>query len=290
VEAEKPSLDVSGNEAPRKDSFGSQRTKSSRRAKSIAQLSPSSQAALNRVGITARKNLDEMFEGSDNPQELRSALANVAKEDPKLTFSMLRFGWDKTLQIRRERAVSMGFVGALIFSVALQMAVEPLGPSRNLLEAEATDFWSDVRPMFEDTYSVLITLGATFSAISVVNSALYVLWLQIYVSDADDFIWFCKHYKVTRWVDVPMAFALICSVLAVAFASVALYANPVASICFFSVVSLLVFSVLSFFLGVVPGERRMTANFETMLERYEGYIEDAFAGLMRDSKAVIGSI
>jgi hypothetical protein len=225
-----------------------------------------------------------MFEGSDNPQELRSALANVAKEDPKLTFAMLRFGWEKTLNIRRERAVSMGFVGALIFSVALQMAVQPLEPSRNLVEAETPDFWSDLRPTFEDTYSVLITLGATFSAISVVNSALYVLWLQIYVSDADDFIWFCKQYRVTRWVDIPMACALICSVLAVAFATVALYGNPVASICFFSVISLIMFTVLSFFIGVVPGERRMKENFENMLERYEGYIEEAFASLQRDSK------
>jgi hypothetical protein len=240
-------------------------------------LSPSSKAAQIRIGNAARKNLYDIFESSDNPQELKSSLISVATEDPKLTFAMLRFGWEKTLTIRRERAVSVGFVGALIFSVALQMSVVPLEPSRSLSEASAPDFWSDARDTFEHIYHVLITLGAIFSAVSVVNSALYILWIQIYVSDSDDFIWFCRQYSVTYWVDAPMVFALLFSVLAVAFASVAIYVNPVASICFFAVVGLLAFSVIAFILGVIPGERRMRENFEGIYERYHDLIEEAFA-------------
>jgi len=265
---------------------------SSRRSRAVSKgsakvvLSPSSQAALMRVGNTARKNLDEMFEGSDNPTELKHALLHVAMEDPKLSFAMLRFGWEKTLRIRRERAVSMGFVGALIFSVALQMSVQPLTPSRNLIEASDADFWTDVRSTFEDIYAVLISIGATTSALSVVNSALYILWIQIYVSDADDFIWFCKNYRVIFWVDVPMCFALICSVLSVAFSSVAILPNPVASICFCSVISLVIFTGIAFIAGAIPGERRMKQNFENILERYEGYIEEAFEKVSRGPKAL----
>jgi len=242
-----------------------------------ASPSPSSKAALQRVGHTAQKNLQDMFEGSDNPQELKDALHRVAQEDPKLTFAMLRFGWEKTLGIRRERAVSIGFVGALIFSVALQMAVTPLSPSARVRTEDFEDFWSPARPLFEDVYNVLITLGATLSAVSVVNSALYILWIQIYVSDADDFIWFCHQYRVTLWVDAPMVFALFFSVLAIAFASVSLYPNPVASVCFFSVVGLLFFSGAVFLMGVVPGERRMKENFASISERYSVYIEEAAA-------------
>merc|ERR1712066_225643 len=133
-------------------------------------------------------------------------------------------------------------------------------------------------------YYVLITLGAALSAISVVNSALYILWIQIYVSDADDFIWFCKSYKVILWVDMPMSLALVCSVLAIAFASVAIFPNPVASINFCLVNSLVLFTVVSFLVGVIPGERRMKANFANMLERYEGYIEEAFASVSMPAK------
>jgi len=235
------------------------------------------EAAQQRVGRTAQKNLHEMFEGSDNPQELKEALGKVAKDDPKLTFAMLRFGWEKTLSIRRERAVSIGMVGALIFSVTLGMAVAPLEPTERVTAEGFEDFWSDVRPLFEDMYNVLITFGATLSAVSVVNSALYILWIQIYVSDADDFIWFCREYHVTHWVDAPMVLALFFSVLAVAFASVTLYPNPVASVCFFSVIGVLSFTVAVFVMGVVPGERRMQEYFSSISERYNAYIEEAAA-------------
>jgi len=230
-----------------------------------------------RVGVTARQNMKEMFESSDNPQELRECLKSVASDDPKLTFAMLRFGWEKTLSIRRERAVSVGFVGALIFSVTLQMCVTPLEPMEAALAAD--DMWTDFRAIAEDLYHVLITLGATTSAISVVNSALYILWIQIYVSDADDFIWFCQKYPVSMWVDAPMVSALLFSVLAVAFASIALYAQPVASICFFSILALILMTLTMFVLGALPGERRMRQNFEGIKSKYSGYIDEAAAAM-----------
>jgi len=230
-----------------------------------------------RIGITVRKNIAEMFEGSDNPQELKDALMTVALDDPKLTFAMLRFGWEKTLGIRRERAVSVGFVGALIFSVALQMTVAPLEPSD--AAREANDWWSDSRGFFGDLYHVMITLGACFSAVSVVNSVLYMLWIQIYVSDADDFIWFCRKYSVVIWVDMPMVLALLFSVLAVAFASVSIFAEPVASVCFTCVVGLIVMTAVMFIFGTLPGEHRMKANFESIRGCYKSYIEEAAAAV-----------
>merc|ERR1719230_2105065 len=101
-----------------------------------------------RIGITASMNMKEMFESSDNPTELRDSLIAVATDDPKLTFAMLRFGWEKTLSIRRERAVSVGFVGALIFSVTLQMCVTPLEVTEAALAAD--DMWTDFRAIAED--------------------------------------------------------------------------------------------------------------------------------------------
>jgi hypothetical protein len=236
-----------------------------------------------RIGQTARKNMREMFDGSDNPQELKDALITVALDDPKLTFAMLRFGWEKALAIRRERAVSVGFVGALIFSVTLQMVVAPLEPSDAAREAD--DWWSNSRGAFGDLYHIMITLGACLSAVSVVNSVLYMLWIQIYVSDADDFIWFCRKYSVVLWVDAPVVSALFFSVLAVAFACVSIFAEPVASVCFFCVLGLILMSAMTFIFGTLPGEYRMKVNFEAMNGSYRGYIEEAAAaaGVVVDS-------
>lgn len=228
-------------------------------------------AALKRMGNSARQNLREMFESSDSPEELRQSLLVMA-EDPKLTFAMLRFGWEKTMSIRRERAASEGLVGALIFSVALQMAVTRLDTSD--LEGHV-DWWTPCRPVFEDLYYIMITLAATFSAISVVNSCLYMMWIQIYVSDADDFIWFCRKYHVTVWVDAPMVLALLCSIFGIAFATVAIHRDIAASCCFFSILALLAVTLIMFIVGVLPGEQRMKDNFASFRPIYADLIEEA---------------
>ena len=201
------------------------------------------------------------------------SLMRIAEEDPKLTFAMLRFGWEETLEPRRERASTIGVIGALIFSVTLQMTMTPLAPTYAAMGSE--DRWSDYRSVFSDIYHVLIVLGATFWAISVVTSALHILWLNICVSDSDDFIWLCHTYSINLWVDMPMVMALFFSVLSVGVGSISLYSEPVASVCLFSVAAPLSCTALAIIAGALPGERRTKGNFQSLVGHYSGFIDKA---------------
>jgi hypothetical protein len=255
-----------------------------------SQVGASSPATLRkkRLEEAARSNLKAMFKGSDDPDGLRSALKKLVVEDREMCYAMLRNGWERTLQTSRERATNLGVIGVLIFSTAIQMSVQPLESSESSADvlnniSLETDMWSDKRDEFEAVYQVLISLGAFLSAWSVVSTALYTLWIQTYVSDADDFLWFTKHYKARHWIDAPMWSCLICILLSSPCASVVIYPITVARIRCSAEIGLVIVAFVVFAVYSMRAKNRSKESFEHLSDSVEGsrviegFIDEAYA-------------